>query len=130
MLRHDRRGTLRFAALQSAPAQEYLALRGLRTDDFESLVFVPDWNDRARSGPVLRTAGALAAAAELGGPWACLSLVRIVPSPVRDLAYRAIARMRNRLFGPYRPAGPRNPAWDSRFLDNGRLDSVAKGPGP
>ena len=63
LLRTDRSGRLKFATLQSAPAQTYLRTRGLPTADFDSLVFVPDWDAPESAGPLLRTEGALAAAA-------------------------------------------------------------------
>jgi predicted DCC family thiol-disulfide oxidoreductase YuxK len=38
-------------------------------------------------------------ARELDGPWRYLSLIRFVPKPLRDRAYRFIARNRYRWFG-------------------------------
>lgn len=115
MLGHDRRGILRFAPLQSAPAQEFLASRGLPTDDFDSLVFVPDWNDRERGAYLLRTTGALAAFAELGPPWDGVARLGFIPAALRDAAYKLIAKTRYAIFGDYRPR-PLPPEWEKRFL--------------
>jgi predicted DCC family thiol-disulfide oxidoreductase YuxK len=116
LLRHDRRGALHFAPLQSPPAQDFLRLRGLPTADFDSLVYVRDWNRRADSPFLLRTDGALAAAGELGGPWARAAALRLVPSFLRDAAYRLVARSRRVLFGDYVPGPLPDPAWAGRFL--------------
>jgi predicted DCC family thiol-disulfide oxidoreductase YuxK len=116
LLRHDSRGALCFAPLQSAPGQEFLRDRGLPTGDFDSLVFVPDWGLR-REGPYLsRTAGALAAFAQIGGPWRSVSGLRVVPAWLRDGIYRLVSRARYALFGKYQPRPLANPAWEKRFL--------------
>ena len=117
LIRHDPEGRLRFAPLQSPLAQGYLRLQGLPADDFGSLVFVPDWNDRGPGRFLLRTAGALACFAELRGAWRMVSWLRIIPAFLRDPVYRLIARTRYRLFGIYRSKPLPDPAWTQRFLD-------------
>jgi predicted DCC family thiol-disulfide oxidoreductase YuxK len=116
ILRHDRRGRIRFAPLQSAPGQAFLAGRGLPTGDLDSLVYVTDWNHRDRCPYLLRTAGALEAFRAMGGPWAALSLLRWVPAFLRDAGYRLVSRTRYALFGKYRPRALPDPAWENRFL--------------
>ena len=64
LLRADRAGRLNYAPLQSAPAQTYLRAQGLPATDFDSLVFVMDWDYPETYPPLFRTDGALAAAAE------------------------------------------------------------------
>ena len=117
MLRNDPGGRMHFAPLQSAPAQEYLRKQGLPTDDFDSLVFVPDWRDPAKGAYLLRTDGALAAFAELGGSWRrTAAVLRRVPTPIRDGAYRLVARTRYAVFGAYKPSPLPDPEWEQRFL--------------
>jgi predicted DCC family thiol-disulfide oxidoreductase YuxK len=116
MLRHDREGRLHFASLQSAPGQDYLKSQGLPTSDFGSLVFVPDWAHQARGAFLLRTDGALAAVAELDGPWRALAGLRFAPHGLRDAAYRLISKTRYALFGQYRPGPLPDPSWEKRFL--------------
>jgi predicted DCC family thiol-disulfide oxidoreductase YuxK len=116
MLRHDTRGVLRFAPLQSPPGQDFLRSRGLPTNDFDSLIFVPDWDAREKGPFLSRTAGALAAFAEIGGPWRALARLRIVPAWLRDGVYRIISRTRYALFGSYRHQPLPNPEWEKRFL--------------
>ena len=117
MLAADRAGRLHYGALQGESAQAYLKARGLPTTDFDSLVFVPDWDRPAAHQPLLRTDGALAAARVVGGGWRWIVWLQILPRPLRDLGYKAIARSRYTLFGKYRPRPLANPEWASRFLD-------------
>jgi predicted DCC family thiol-disulfide oxidoreductase YuxK len=117
MLRHDRTGSLRFAALQSDAARDFLSIRGLRSDDFDSLVYVSDWSGRDRLPALLRTDGALAAASELGGFWAKMALLRTVPRWARDPLYRVIARSRRLVRGQTARKALLDPKWASRFLN-------------
>lgn len=116
LLRTDQAGRLSYAPLQSAPAQDYLRLQGLPTNDFESLVFVPDWERPALQAYQLRTDGALAAAVAVGGIWRLVTWTRILPGWLRDPFYKLVARSRYALFGKYRSAPLPNPAWEKRFL--------------
>ncbi len=116
LLRTDRRGRLHFAPLQGAAAQAYLRSKGLPTEDFDSLVFVLDWQAPERSAPLLRTDGALAAAAEVGGVWRLFTWMRVLPAWSRDPFYKLVARTRYALFGGYRPRPLEKPEWGARFL--------------
>jgi predicted DCC family thiol-disulfide oxidoreductase YuxK len=116
MLRHDPGGRMHFAPLQSAPAQEYLREQGLPTDNFDSMVFVPDWRNRTPGAYLLRTDGALAAFAQLTGGLRWMSRFRVVPRFLRDAVYRLIARTRFAIFGEYRMAPLPDPSWEKRFL--------------
>lgn len=116
LLRRDHRGRLRFAALQSAPAQSYLRARGLPTEDFDSLVFVPDWERPESAAPRLRTDGALSALDEIGGVWRVVARARALPVWLRDPFYKMIARSRYALFGAYRPTPLPVAEWEQRFL--------------
>lgn len=116
LLRTDRAGRLRYAPLQGAPAQAYLRSQGLPTDDFDSLVFVADWNYPLVYPPLFRTDGVLAAAAEVGGVWRLVTWLRVVPAGLRDPFYKLVARSRYALFGEYRPSPLPRPEWAERFL--------------
>lgn len=116
LLRRDVTGRMRFAPLQSAPAQAYLRARGLPTEDFDSLVFVPDWERAELGGPLLRTDGALAALAEIGGVWRVVARLRVLPTWLRDPFYKIVARSRYALFGKYRPSPLPEPEWARRFI--------------
>ena len=116
MLRHDRRGRLHFAPLQSEPAQAYLRAQGLPMADFASLVFVRDWRDQGKGGYMLRTDGALGAFAELDSAWRLAAVLRVIPRFLRDPVYKLIARVRYAIFGEYKRRPLPDPAWEKRFL--------------
>jgi predicted DCC family thiol-disulfide oxidoreductase YuxK len=117
LIRRDWHARLRFAPLQSVPAQAYLRAQGLPTRDFDSIVFVADWDNPAKGAYLLRTDGALAALREIGGIWRALAGLRAIPAPLRDPFYRLIARTRYALFGAYRPKPLPKPEWAARFLE-------------
>lgn len=117
LLRFDRGGRLRYAPLQSPPAQQFLAARGLPTRDFESLVFVADWTHPDASAFLLRTAGAIASLRVCGGFGRGLAAaIAIVPAPARDAVYRFVGHTRYRWFGPWRPRPLARPEWATRFV--------------
>jgi predicted DCC family thiol-disulfide oxidoreductase YuxK len=96
ILRHDhRRHTLRFAA-RTGEAGRAVRVRHAELADVESLVWVEadDGGERTR----IHADAVLAVAEYLGGAWRMLGrLARIIPRPLRDLAYVAVARVRRRL---------------------------------
>lgn len=116
LLATDRAGRLHYAPLQGELAQAYLRAQGLPTTDFDSLVFVRDWERPGEHAPLLRTDGALAAAAEVGGIWRLIAWLRVLPGWLRDPCYKLVARFRYTLFGEYRPSPLPDPAWEKRFL--------------
>lgn len=118
LLRLDRTGRLRFAALQSPVAQAYLRRHGLPTEDFDSLIYVPDWSRRDRPEFLRRTAGAIAALRATGGSGArgLAGVLALLPERIRDAGYRGIARGRHRIFGPWRERPLGRPEWKARFL--------------
>ncbi len=116
LLRIDRHARLRFAPLQGSTAQTYLRSKNLPTEDFDSMIYVPDWSRPGERGPQFRTDAALSALAQIGGAWRAFQVLRILPRPLRDAVYRLVARSRYRLFGPYRPTPLPRPEWAQRFL--------------
>jgi predicted DCC family thiol-disulfide oxidoreductase YuxK len=119
LLRLDRAGRLHFAPLQGPAAQSYLAAHRLPTVDFDTLVLVPDWSRRERSGHFIRTAGVIAALRAIGTRTARIlaGLIGIFPAAVRDAAYRVVGRWRYRIFGPWQPRPLARPEWRERFLE-------------
>ena len=116
ILDHDRRGTMRFAALQSDYGRgvvgRHAELRGV-----DSVVFVENSADGAQRVYV-RSDAALRVLKYLGGAWKLLLLAaRVVPKPARDFFYDLFARNRYRLFGKYESCMLPPPEVRSRFLD-------------
>jgi len=127
LLRLDRRGVLRFAALQSAPAQEFLLAHGLPTEDFSTLVLVPDWakwkTSMGSAGLpqakfLLRTDAVVVALWMCGGASRVLAaMLRVIPRSLRDAGYRFVSRTRYKFFGPWRVCPLPRPEWKQRFIE-------------
>jgi predicted DCC family thiol-disulfide oxidoreductase YuxK len=92
VLRHDRKGTLRFAPLQgtlgTAVREAHPELDGV-----DSVLWLEPGGERV----LVRSAAALRVVRYLGGWWHLLRIGALVPTPIRDGVYRLIARHRHRL---------------------------------
>jgi len=93
ILRHDRRGRFRFAALQSDVGRALLARHGLPVDALDTVVLVEDGRAWTKSR------AALGIARRMDAPWPALGVLGIVPRPVRDFLYDRVAKSRYRIFG-------------------------------
>ncbi|KAA9004914.1 thiol-disulfide oxidoreductase DCC family protein [Paenibacillus spiritus] len=89
----DPAGKFRFAALQSAAGASLLRSAGLAPGRMDSVVLVEDGRAYTDSAAALRIARGLR------NPWPLLYGFMLVPRPVRDAAYRFVARNRYRWFG-------------------------------
>jgi predicted DCC family thiol-disulfide oxidoreductase YuxK len=92
--KRDPQGYFRFGASQSAAGATLLAQHGLSRESTRSLVLIEDGRVYLRSTASLRIAR------RLRFPWSLAGALIVVPRPIRDLAYRAVAAMRHRLAGP------------------------------
>ncbi|MEL1265979.1 thiol-disulfide oxidoreductase DCC family protein [Pseudoxanthomonas putridarboris] len=93
LLKHDRQGRCRFAAMQTDAGRELLVSHGLDPDDPVSFLLVEGgraWTDTDAIRRVLTG---------LGGAWRLAALSSLVPRFVRDPLYRLLARNRYRVFG-------------------------------
>ncbi|HWP43063.1 MAG TPA: thiol-disulfide oxidoreductase DCC family protein [Blastocatellia bacterium] len=117
IIARDRRGTMKFAALQSEYGKAIKSSHpGL--DGIDSLVLVK----RAADGEqrvFVRSDAALQVASYLGGFWKLLLVLYIVPAPVRDFFYSLFAKYRYRLFGKHDSCLLPAPSVRSRFIDSG-----------
>ncbi len=115
ILKYDRRGRLRFAALQSDYARGLLErhpeLRGLDT------VVLVEGAGGAGERVYVKSAAALRVARYLGGFWKLFLAARLLPAPVRDYLYDQFARRRYRWFGKYDACMLPPPEVRGRFLD-------------
>jgi predicted DCC family thiol-disulfide oxidoreductase YuxK len=114
ILDNDRRGAMRFAALQSDYArsivERHTELRGI-----DSVVFVENTDEGERV--FARSDAALKVVAYLGGFWKIFLVGRILPRALRDYFYDLFARNRYKLFGKYDTCMLPPPEVRSRFLD-------------
>ena len=100
VLRHDRRGRVALAALQGRTAHRLLPA-ALCEESARSPAAAGSLVWREGDGRIrLRSAGVLAVAMALGGWYrAGATLLWLVPAPLRDALYLALARRRRRWFG-------------------------------
>jgi predicted DCC family thiol-disulfide oxidoreductase YuxK len=110
IVRRDRRGKFRFAALQGETAQALLRRHGLRTDDFDSAVLVEDGRAYLRSRAILRIARGL------GGVWSAAAPFALLPAPLLDFFYDRVANNRYRVFGRSDACMLPPPEMRARFL--------------
>ncbi|MPZ21786.1 MAG: DUF393 domain-containing protein [Luteitalea sp.] len=111
LLRHDPRGRLRFAALQSSLGRALLTRHHLAPDVLDTLVLIERERASTRSDAVL------GAARYLARPWRYLALLRVLPRAIRDRLYDRVARSRYRWFGRLDACPLPSPAHRARFLD-------------
>jgi predicted DCC family thiol-disulfide oxidoreductase YuxK len=116
ILDHDRRGTMRFAALQSDYGKAVVK-RHPSLHDVDSVVFVEKQSDTGEERVFVRSHAALRIAAYLGGVWKLFFAAYVIPAPLRDYLYDLFARNRYKLFGKYDSCLLPPPEVRSRFLD-------------
>jgi predicted DCC family thiol-disulfide oxidoreductase YuxK len=115
ILKHDRRGTLRFATLQGDFARGVID-RHPELDGVDSLVLV-ERDASGRERVHVRSDGALRVARYLGGAWNLARATAIVPQFIRDSVYDGFARIRYRVFGRYDSCPIPSPEQRARFID-------------
>ena len=97
LLRHDRRGRYRFAAMQGESGRALLLAHGLDADDPVSFLLIEN-------------------GAAWTGFWRIAALLRLLPRAVRNRLYRWFARNRYRIFGRYEQCVIPAPDQAARFL--------------
>ena len=117
LLKHDKQGRLRFAALQSDFAEKVLRRHGIDAKDLDTVQVIENY-EQPGERVLQRSDAILRAGRELGGLWgASSSIAKIIPRPLRDLVYRFVATNRYRMFGKYDTCMLPDPDQRSRFLD-------------
>lgn len=111
VIRHDTNGKFRFTSLQSETGQQLLEEAGLPAREMDTVVL------HDQGGFFTRSDAALGVLQRLGGVWSWVSILRIIPRPVRDRIYNWIARNRYRWFGKKDSCMIPTPELRSRFLD-------------
>ncbi|MCC7010161.1 MAG: DUF393 domain-containing protein [Acidobacteria bacterium] len=91
--RRDPRRYFRFGASQAPGAAALLAEHGLTRDTARSIILIEQGRAYLRSTATLRIA------ARLTWPWSLARTLLLVPTPLRDAAYRIVAGIRHRIAG-------------------------------
>lgn len=111
LLKHDRGRRYRFAAMQTTAGRELLEQHGLDPNDPMSFLLID------REEALTDTDAIARVLAGLGGAWRPLSkALTVVPRPLRDWAYRLVARNRYRWFGRQSHCHVPAPEERDRFL--------------
>jgi predicted DCC family thiol-disulfide oxidoreductase YuxK len=115
ILRFDRHGTLRFAALDSDFARAVID-RHPSLEDVDTVAYV-DNPGQPGERVSIRSAAGLRVASYLGGPWKLLLVAGVIPPRLRDWLYDRFASIRYRVFGKYDICPIPAPDVRARFLD-------------
>ncbi|HEY7635678.1 MAG TPA: DCC1-like thiol-disulfide oxidoreductase family protein [Gemmatimonadales bacterium] len=118
VLRHDRRRTLRFAALQGAYGRA-LRARHPELAGVDSMVWVEPSHTGGSDRVLVRSTAALRVARYLGGWWNLTLIGWLLPRPLRDALYNLIARHRHHLLETDPSCLLPGPEVRERFLDLG-----------
>jgi predicted DCC family thiol-disulfide oxidoreductase YuxK len=110
ILRHDHKARFRFASLQSPLGEKLRNDLGIDREKVDSVILVEGGRWYKESDAALRIANGL------GGAWKAFGVFRLVPRPLRDAAYRLIARNRYRWFGKTETCWVPTPELRGRFL--------------
>lgn len=115
LLRRDRCGRYRYAAMQTDAGRALLDAHGLDPDDPGSFLLIE--HDDADAPRVSMNSDAVRRVlVGLGGIWRLAHAIALVPRPLRDAAYRWLARNRYRWFGRHAACSLPAPEHRQRFL--------------
>ena len=109
LLKADTRNRFRFSALQGETAHRMLGPQDHAAGPY-SFIYLENERIYEQSNAVLL------ALSRLGGAWRLLDLLYIFPRPLRDFAYRIVARNRYRWFGRHDVCRIPAPEERERFL--------------
>lgn len=110
VLAHDRRGIVKFCSIQSELGSRLYRERGFDPEEPHSMVLITPEGSFAKSDAALQLAKLM------GGRLAWFSWARVIPRPLRDLAYSFVARNRYRFFGKKDQCWLLRPEWKERFV--------------
>lgn len=111
IIRRDADKRFRFASLQSPVARDLLRAYQAEEGQLDSMILVADGRIYRRSTAALRIAR------RLDGGWPLLSVLLLVPRPLRDAAYDWVGRRRYRMFGRRALCWTPTPDIAERFLE-------------
>lgn len=110
VIRHDKKGVIRLASLQSKEGLMLAQDFRIDTTQLNSMVFIEEGR------PYFRSTAALRVCRYFSGGWQFASLLLFVPVFLRDAVYKLIARNRYRWFGKKETCLIPTPEIRSRFI--------------
>jgi predicted DCC family thiol-disulfide oxidoreductase YuxK len=110
IIRRDKQGLFRFAALQSDPGQRLLEQYHLKKDDFESFVLLDGGKVYYKSSASLKIFS------QLPWYWIWTQVFWVIPTSFRDILYTIIAKNRYKWFGKKEQCMIPTPEQRRRFL--------------
>lgn len=110
VIKRDKKGLFRFAALQSEVGQAVLQAKGLSGQKMNTVILVDGDDIFSRSDVALEIVR------HLGLPWSLLYVFKWVPRSIRDTIYDWVAHNRYRWFGQRKECMLPLPEWRERFL--------------
>ena len=117
VLKRDRRGRFRFAALQGDFAVDVLRHHGADSGELDTMYVVLD-HALPEERLVSRSDAIVVILREIGGIWGTLgALLRVLPRWLRNWGYNLVARHRYRVFGKYDSCPLPEEKHRGKFLD-------------
>lgn len=111
LIRRDKNGQIRYAPLQSETGKRLIS-------DYSKLSTVPDGVALFENGNItFESEAALRSLTYLNRAWRFLSVLRFIPSFIRQPVYRFIAKNRYKWFGQYDSCQLPEVGWKNRFID-------------
>jgi predicted DCC family thiol-disulfide oxidoreductase YuxK len=111
LIKHDKKGVLKFASLQSEYAQNVIPKALLDRDNLDTIIVYTDGEFYERSKAVLKLCKVL------GGGFYVVLIGYLIPRFIRDGLYRFIANNRYRWFGTQSQCRVPTPDLKERFLE-------------
>ena len=111
IINRDPSGIFKFAPLQSETGKNFVSQFDLSNRKLDSIILIEN------SNYYLRSTAALKIAQRLGALWPLLSLLRLVPRPIRDYIYDIVARNRYKWYGKRMECMVPDADIKSRFLE-------------
>ena len=109
ILRIDRQGRLKLAALQSDYGRRVLAEHGMKFDPLDTMMLLEGGRLAVKSTAIIRISK------YLGGVWPLAMILLIIPRVIRDALYDIIAKNRYRWFGKYDTCPLPDPEFEDRI---------------
>jgi predicted DCC family thiol-disulfide oxidoreductase YuxK len=110
VLRKEKRKQFYFTTAQSEFLKEQMKTIPIKVNPMDSVIYL-------KNGKVLTESTAvLSILSDLGGMWKVLSILKLIPSFIRNSVYRFCARRRYQVFGMLETCMVPSNEWKSRFL--------------